>query len=237
MDCINKKSIIASLALHAAVFAIILLGGAISGCRMKNQPLEIVEFTIAVDPVEEEAEESLPKEPQVKEIKTPPPKPDDIAPPTPPKPKKPKPRNKEIKKGKRVEKKVNPPSRIKPKEKQTLSDAEIRKLLDKGARIGERTSLPKNEISLNASILKNRFYDAWMPPPREASGYRPAVVIFKINRDGSLHSARITQSSGSKEYDESCLEAIRSVGRVSDLSSQFIKEFGKGCEFEFKQKE
>ena len=235
MDCINKKSIIASLALHAAVFAIILLGGAISGCKMKNQPLEIVEFTIAVDPVEEEAEESLPEEPQVKEIKTPPPKPDDIAPPTPPKTEKQKHRKKEIKKGKRVIKDVK--TNVKPKEKQTLSDAEIRKLLDKGARIGERTSLPKNEISLNASILKNRFYDAWMPPPREASGYRPAVVIFKINRDGSLHSARITQSSGSKEYDESCLEAIRSVGRVSDLSSQFIKEFGKGCEFEFKQKE
>lgn len=235
MDCINKKSIIASLVLHAAVFAIILLGGAISGCKMKNQPLEIVEFTIAVDPVEEEAEESLPEEPQVKEIKTPPPKPDDIAPPAPPKPKQQKPRKKEIKKGKRVTKDVK--TNVKPKEKQTLSDAEIRKLLDKGARIGERTSLPKNEISLNASILKNRFYDAWMPPPREASGYRPAVVIFKINRDGSLHSARITQSSGSKEYDESCLEAIRSVGRVSDLSSQFIKEFGKGCEFEFKQKE
>lgn len=235
MDCINKKSIIASLVLHAAVFAIILLGGAISGCKMKNQPLEIVEFTIAVDPVEEEAEESLPEEPQVKEIKTPPPKPDDIAPPAPPKPKQQKPRKKEIKKGKRIKKDVK--TNVKPKEKQTLSDAEIRKLLDKGARIGERTSLPKNEISLNASILKNRFYDAWMPPPREASGYRPAVVIFKINRDGSLHSARITQSSGSKEYDESCLEAIRSVGRVSDLSSQFIKEFGKGCEFEFKQKE
>lgn len=235
MDCINKKSIIASLVLHAAVFAIILLGGAISGCKMKNQPLEIVEFTIAVDPVEEEVEESLPEEPQVKEIKTPPPKPDDIAPPAPPKPKQQKPRKKEIKKGKRIKKDVK--TNVKPKEKQTLSDAEIRKLLDKGARIGERTSLPKNEISLNASILKNRFYDAWMPPPREASGYRPAVVIFKINRDGSLHSARITQSSGSKEYDESCLEAIRSVGRVSDLSSQFIKEFGKGCEFEFKQKE
>ena len=235
MDYIAQKSIIASLALHAVVFVIVLLVGLISGCRMKNQPLEIVEFTIAVDPVEEEAEESLPEEPQVKEIKTPPPKPDDIAPPTPPKPKKPKPRKKEIKKGKRVKKDVK--TNVKPKEKQTLSDAESRKLLDKGARIGERTSLPKNEISLNASILKNRFYDAWMPPPREASGYRPAVVIFKINRDGSLHSARITQSSGSKEYDESCLEAIRSVGRVSDLSSQFIKEFGKGCEFEFKQKE
>lgn len=235
MDYIAQKSIIASLILHAVVFVIVLLVGLISGCKMKNQPLEIVEFTIAVDPVEEEVEESLPEEPQVKEIKTPPPKPDDIAPPTPPKPKQQKPRKKEIKKGKRIKKDVK--TNVKPKEKQTLSDAEIRKLLDKGARIGERTSLPKNEISLNASILKNRFYDAWMPPPREASGYRPAVVIFKINRDGSLHSARITQSSGSKEYDESCLEAIRSVGRVSDLSSQFIKEFGKGCEFEFKQKE
>lgn len=232
MDDITYKSTITSVVIHAIIFVVIILSGVISGCRMKRQPLEIVEFTIAVDPIEEEVqEESAPEEPKVKDIKPPPPKADDVVVERP----KPNPKKKEIKKGKRITKKIK--TNVKPKEKQTLSDAEIRKLLDKGARVGERTSLPKNEISLNASILKNRFYDAWLPPPREASGYRPAIVVFKIDSNGALHSARISQSSGSKEYDDSCLEAIRNVGRVSELSAQFIREFGKGCEFEFKQKD
>lgn len=233
MDEIGYKSTITSIIIHAIIFAVIILSGVISGCRMKRQPLEIVEFTIAVDPIEEEVQEEAPEEPKVKDIKPPPPKADDIVIQKPKQ--KPKPKQKEIKKGKRITKRIK--TNVKPKEKQTLSDAEIRKLLDKGAKVGERTSLPKNEISLNASILKNRFYDAWLPPPREASGYRPAIVVFKINSNGTLHSARISQSSGSKEYDDSCLEAIRTVGRVSELSAQFIREFGKGCEFEFKQKD
>lgn len=244
-----------SIAIHAAFFAALVLGGAIGGCRLRRQPLEVAEFTIAVDPA---AAEEAPPPPPKPEVKPPPapPRPDDIVQPKkdppkpkkdPPKPKKdppkkdppkkdppkkPEPKKQEIKKGKRVTRKVE--STVKPKERQTLSDAEIEKWLNKRARIGETTSLPKNEVSLNASLLKNGIYDAWTPPPRSASGMRPAVVSFKISADGTPHSPRIVESSGSAAYDASCLEAVRRVGRVPGLSAAFIREYGADCPFEFK---
>lgn len=241
-----------SVVIHAAFVAILVLGGAISGCRLRKQPLEIADFTIAVDPAEAEETPPPPPKPEVK-TPPPPPKPDDIVQPKkdPPKPKKkdpPKPKKDppkkdppkkdppkkpEIKKGKRVTRKVE--SNVKPKERQTLTDAEIEKWLNKRARVGETTSLPKNEISLNASLLKNGIYDAWTPPPRSASGTRPAVVSFKISADGTPYSPRIVESSGSAAYDASCLEAVRRVGRVAGLSAAFIREYGADCPFEFKQ--
>ena len=234
------RSTLVSLLLHAAVILGLALCGVISGCRLRHQPLEIVEFTIAVDPVAEPEVE----EPKPEEVKPPePPKPDDIAIEK-PKPKKPeekpkkpeeKPKKPKIEKGKRVNRPINSP--VKPKEKQTLSDAEIEKWLNKRAKIGERTSLPKNEASLNASILMNSFYEAWNPPPKASSGTRPAIVVFGIAKDGTLLNPRIEVSSGSSVYDESCLKAVRSVGRVAELSQAFIAEYGSRCEVEFKQKE
>lgn len=231
-----------SIAIHATIFAIMLASGCISGCRLKKQPLEFTEFTIAVDPAED-IEEPTPVTPSVKS--PPPPKPDDIAQPKPKKdpPKKDPPKKvekkdppkntvkKEIKKGKHVTRKVE--SHVKPKERQTLSDAEIEKWLGKRAKIGETTSLPQNEVSLNVSILRTVFYEAWTPPQKSASGSRPAIVSFKITRDGTLHSPSIIESSGSPAYDNSCLEAIRRVGRVSDLTPSFIREYGNGCSFTF----
>lgn len=238
---VNGKGIAWSAAIHVALVAALLLGGVIGGCRLRKQRLEIVDFTIAVDPAPE-VEEPKP-EPQVKPPPTPP-RPDDIVQQKPrPKPKpKPKPEPKKeppkkeppkIEKGKRVTKKIDSP--VKPKERQTLTDDEIRKWLGKRAKIGEKTSLPSNEISLNASLLKESLYDAWTPPSKSASGSRPAVVVFRISSDGTLHSPKIETSSGSAAYDESCLEAVRRVGRVSGLSQMFIREYGSACPFEFKQ--
>jgi colicin import membrane protein len=245
----QAKGFLWSVAIHATLIIALLLSGIIGGCRLRKQPLEIKDFTIAIDPSGVEEEPPPQPKPEVKPPPTPP-KPDDIVQQKPkpklkpkpeekkkPEPKKPEPKKEppkpEIKKGKRVNRKIDPP--VKPKERQTLSDAEIEKWLAKRARIGEKTSLPKNELSLNASILKNCLYDAWTPPPKSASGYRPAVVSFKISQNGALFSPRIVESSGSATYDNSCLEAVRRVARVPDLSQAFIREYGADCPFEFKQ--
>lgn len=242
---IKFKSTVAALALHVAVALACVLAGVIGGCRFKKQKVEIVDFTIAVDPAVEEPEVVQPKPPEVKPPE-PPPQKDDIAQPKPkppepkPKPKppepKPKPKPKPIEKGKRINK-TTVKSTVTPKEKQTLTDAEIEKWLAKRARIGEKTSLPKNEQSMNVSILMNSFYEAWQPPSRESSGYRPATLVFGISKDGTLTNPRVVASSGSVVYDNSCLEAIRRVGRVRGLSAKFIDEYGASCEFEFKQKD
>ena len=178
------KASVLSVIIHVVVIGGLLFYTAIRGCLFKKQKVELVEFTIAVDPVEEEPPPA-PKEPEPKpEPKPDPkPKPDDIAlqktKPEPPKPKpkppepKPKPNPEpkkpekpKIEKGKRVIKKPPVKSTVTPKDK-PLSDAEIQKWLGKRVKVGERNSLPKNDLSLNFSLIKNALYEAWyQPPPR-----------------------------------------------------------------------
>lgn len=246
---LNRTGIAWSAAIHAAVLSLVVFGGVIGGCRVRRQRPESIDFTIAVDALQEEAEEA--PAPKVDAKPPIPPKPDDIAPPKPPKkdpPKKDPPKKqpqkkdppkkqppKKIEKGRRVTKKIDSP--VKPRERQTLSDAEIEKWLGRRAKIGDHTSLPDNEVSLNVAILKNCLYDAWMPPPRSSSGVRPAIVVFGVGGDGSLLSPKISVSSGSAAYDASCVDAVIRVGRIPELTKAFIRAYGANCEVEFKEKQ
>ena len=238
------KTTAISIALHAAIIVAIASAASVQGCRMKKQPLEIVDFTIAVEPAGEPEPEPPKPDPPKEQKKPDPPKPDDIAvkqqkkeqkKPDPPKEQKKPDPPKPIKKGRRINAPVE--SKVTPKEKQTLTDEEIKKWLGKRAKIGETTSLPTNERSLNVSILVNSLYEAWLPPPASASGSRPATVEFGIASDGTLLNPRIVESSGSPAYDQTCLDACRRVGRISGLTASFIREYGTACPVEFRRKE
>ncbi len=243
------KSGILSVILHVVIIGGLLFYTAVRGCLFKKQKIELVEFTIAVDPVEEEPPPA-PKEPEPpKPEPKPAPKPDDIPlpkkePPKPkPKPEPPKPKPKpepkkpekpKIEKGKRITKPVVK-STVKPKEKQTLTDEEIKKWLGKRVKIGETTSLPQNDLSLNFSYIKNALYDAWNQPSREAAGNRPAEIAFSIGPGGRIQNPRILTSSGSAAFDQSALEAVRRVGSIPDLTAEFINQFkGQDLTIEFK---
>ena len=234
------KSGILSVILHVVIIGGLLFYTAIRGCLFKKQKIELVEFTIAVDPVEEEPPPA-PKEPEPpKPEPKPAPKPDDIPLPKkePPKPKpKPEPKKQEkpkIEKGKRINKPVVK-SPVKPKEKQTLTDEEIKKWLGKRVKIGETTSLPQNDLSLNFSYIKNALYDAWNQPSREAAGTRPAEIAFSIGPGGRIQNPRLQTSSGSTAFDQSALEAVRRVGSIPDLTADFINQFkGQDLTIEFK---
>ncbi|MBQ7722021.1 MAG: TonB family protein [Kiritimatiellae bacterium] len=229
---------------HVVVIGLLLSYASIKGCQMRRKPIEIKELTIAIDPFEEEAKPV--EETKVEVPKTPPPpKPDDIAlqkkpppkkpdPPKKPEPKKPEPKKPEkpkIEKGKRVTR--NPPpikSMVKPKEKQTLTDEEIKKWLDKRVpiRAGETTSLPTSDYSLYLSIIKQSLYDAWDQPSREAAGTRPAEIAFELGAGGRILNPRVNKSSGSAAFDASALDAVRRTGSISGLSADFIRECGRG---------
>ena len=241
------KASVLSVIIHVVVIGGLLFYTAIRGCLFKKQKVELVEFTIAVDPVEEEPPPA-PKEPEPpKPEPKPVPKLDDIAlqkkKPDPPKPKpeppKPKPEPKKpekpkIEKGKRINKPVVK-STVKPKEKQTLTDEEIKKWLGKRVKIGETTSLPQNDLSLNFSLIKNALYDAWNQPSREAAGNNPAVIAFSIGLGGRIQNPRLQTSSGSAVFDQSALEAVRRVGSIPDLTPEFINQFkGQDLTIEFK---
>ena len=244
------KSSIVSVILHVAVIGGFLGFATIKGCMYKPPPVEIKEFTIAVEPYEEEPAPEPPKEePKVKEPD--PPKPDDIALPDkkqppkkdppkkdppkkdppkkdPPKKDPPKKDPPKIEKGKRINK---PPvvSNVKPKTKQTLSDEEIKKWLGKRVKVGEETVLPANDMSLYTSMLVKEIESAWDVPPENSCGSGSAVVLMSLGPGGRLANARITRSSGSAAFDNSLLQAIRRVGSIPDLSAEFIKANSEIC--------
>lgn len=229
---------------HIVVIGLALSYASIKGCQMRRKPIEIKELTVAIDPYEEEAKpvEEVKAEPE--KTPPPPPKTDDIAlqkkpEPKKPEPKKPEPKKEEpkkperpkIEKGKRVTRKPPPiKSTVKPKEKQTLSDEEIKKWLDKRVpiRAGETTSLPTSDYGLYLSIIKQALYDAWDQPSRETAGTRPAQVAFDIGAGGRISNPRVVSSSGSAAFDASALEAVRRTGSISGLSADFIRECGRG---------
>ena len=126
-------------------------------------------------------------------------------------------------------------STVKPKERQTLTDEEIRKWLGKRVKIGEKTSLPQNDLSLNYSLIKNALYDAWNQPSREAAGFHPAEVAFSVGPGGRIQNPRLQTPSGSAAFDQSVLDAVRRAGSIPGLSAEFLREYrDKDLVIEFK---
>lgn len=60
------------------------------------------------------------------------------------------------------------------------------------------------------ALFKQRLRTEFEPPPGLSDSLKVAIEV-RSHPDGSLSSARVTKSSGSREFDDSVLEAIRRV--------------------------
>ena len=242
-----RRTSIISTIVHAVLILVLVMSALVQGCQYRKKKVELLEFSIAVE-TGEEAAEPAPDKPDETE---PPPKPRDPDPPPPlpepdriPEPKPPKPPDKKPPDKKPEEKKPDKKPDKKPEEKkpfqkgkrvvrgpksppvrQTLSDEEIRKWLDKRVPIGTKTVLPDSEQALNFNIVRNALYDAWDQPVRSEAGTRPAEAEFSIDSSGRISAVRIIKSSGSPVFDASVLDAIRRAGRISGLSARFLREY------------
>lgn len=233
---------------------VVLIGGAvfwavIGGCAFKDKSPEIVPFTVAIEPVgdpdisdpepqkkepevkEEPRKDDIPavvpeKKPEVKPKPKPPEKKPEVKPKPKPKPPEKKPETKpkpkpQMEKGKRIN---NVPKTTKFEGKQVLTPKQLADALKNGAVVGSTTSIPADELSRNISILKREITKAWLRPSRENAGRLPAVIRFSLWEGGRVSSPVLVSSSGSKVFDDSAIAAVRSVGRVDNLSYRFIKE-------------
>ena len=244
---------VASAIFHALLIMGVMGFGLVQGCRYRKKKVELIEFTVAVNTGETEAEpvEAPPAEPEPEQPRQPdkppelPPEPDRIPEPKPlkvptkqteKKPTEKKPTEKKPTEKKPTEKKpavkktIEKGRRVvrgpaKPPVKQTLSDEEIAKWLRGKARIGDKDSIPDSEQARNFAIVHDELYAAWEQPPASEAGNRPAEVEFALDATGRITGARIVQSSGSPVLDASVLDAVRRVGRVDGLSSRFLKAF------------
>lgn len=222
MNRFERKIALRVLIIHSVAVLVVFLSSVLKGCfRPKAKP-EIVTFIefgqpappVAIQQVEQIAQpEPPPPAPEPEPAPVPEPIKKTIPKPTPtPTPKlepKPKPEPKKPKwkpvdpSDIKIKKKVNEA----PK-KPTVSAQDIQKALSGVTKDLGPVGNPDAISAYDAHIYKI-FYNAWARPASPAT--RPAKVTISISSTGRVLSSRLSQSSGSSEFDASAMSAVQSV--------------------------
>jgi outer membrane biosynthesis protein TonB len=210
----------------AALLAMVLVSACQSLIRPRAEVHMPVEFVVEA-PAGEAGEE---QEPEIEPIAIPKPKPkpdpavkpkpEPVVKPVPapkPKPAPPKPRVAKIETSKRL---VTRPGSSKQPPK--LTDREIMEWLMKGAKLGDRTSIPDEE-SRGFEAVRNALYRAWNQPSQAEAGHAVAEVSLRLAMDGSVISADLSQRSGNPTLDVSVQRAMASVRRIDGVTAEFVK--------------
>lgn len=202
-----------SLVLHGiALVLMLVLPWIFRACerRRPNEKLMFVEFTVSVPP---------PPAPEAPTPEPPKPEPQDEVPVADKKiEKKPDP-PKDIRQTNRVVRKDLPPA-PKPKDK-PLTEAQIKALLAKGARIADTTSIPDaSQLSLGAyyNHVHERMYAVWQQPAQLKSlPGLSAEVRLTVAPDGRISDRAKIRGSGNELMDDSVMKAVNSVKALRAL--------------------
>ena len=229
----QRQSLKISLVLHGAALALmLLLPWILRTCdrHRPNEKLMFVEFTVSIPPPPE------PDTPEPPKLEPPKPEPTDDIPvpdkitPKPPEPPKPP---KDIRQTNRVARKdfKAPPPKDKP-----LSEAQIKELLARGAKIGDTTSIPDDsQLALGAYFnhVHERMYAVWQQPSqlKNLPGLR-AEVDITVAPDGRITARRKTRGSGNDLMDDSVMAAVNSLKALRALPAGYRKPVDISITFE-----
>ncbi len=233
---IKKRARKISFVLHGVVVFVILVVGFFSDlscvAKKNHEDSMQIEFTVDVSsfqlekevPVEEEkVEDLIPEAPETPV--------DDTEPAIEPeKPKPEKPKRKEIKVSKRIvvinQPSVKTPEKVKPTstKKNDLTEEQVKKLLEMGAKPSDHTSVP-GERERCLSIIYNKLYAAWRRPAISSSEVsRGAEITIYLGDNGYITKYVLSRSSGNKLLDASAESAAKAVRRIPGLPASFIKQ-------------
>lgn len=106
-------------------------------------------------------------------------------------------------------------------DKQKLSEAEIRKLLDKGYKPSNTTQLAASEEQRCISLIRNAFYAKWNRPPWNDT-MKEMHLKVKFGDGGRVLGYQLVQHSGDTKADASVLQAAALVSSVPGLSLDFL---------------
>ncbi|HUJ79791.1 MAG TPA: energy transducer TonB [Nitrospiria bacterium] len=67
---------------------------------------------------------------------------------------------------------------------------------------------PEFDCSLYCGVLQDKLEGQWTPPSVSAQGPVQAVVVFTINRDGTVSNVSLETSSGNFYFDQAALRAV-----------------------------
>ena len=115
----------------------------------------------------------------------------------------------------------------------TLSDAEIRKLLNAGYKPGSSTNLAAGEEQLCYSLIKQAFEAKWNVPPWTDT-LKPMSIRVCFGNGGSVLRYKLVSSSSDRSVDATITFAASRVGFVRGLTAGFIEKHRKdGVVIEF----
>lgn len=231
----QRQSLRLSLALHGAAFlAMLALPWILKACdrHRPNEKLMFVEFTVSIPP---------PPAPETPTPPTPePPKPepkDDVPVPEKKIDQKPEPaKPKDIRQTNRVARKdfKAPPPKDKP-----LSAAEIERLLKRGARISDTTSIPDDrQLALGSyyNHVHERMYAVWQQPAQLKSlPGLSAEVCITVAPDGRVTGRTQVRGSGNELMDDSVMKAVNSVKTLRALPPGHRRPVDISITFEIEQ--
>lgn len=150
----------------------------------------------------------------------------------PEKPKKPEPPKKTAKqlREERIKRMQEEAKVVKPKTttngrtaKKTLSDDEIRKLLNAGYKPGATEQLADNETQRCLSLIYRAFYEKWESPAYSPS-LREMVLRVTFDAGGRVTGWTLTQGSGDHAADASVRKAAQQVSYIPGLTAAFLRQ-------------
>lgn len=238
---------------HGLVIGMLLAFPLIHGCDAPitdmSKPLELYVEPPPSDahaaPADLNKDIPKPVEKVVEKKETPPPEKDEVGILEKPK-EKPKPKPKETKKpeekktgGIKISTKLVKKSL--PNGKGKLTPEEVKKLLDRGAKLGKKSSLSEADMRrlLNGDsrfgdgspisqefvvldMVRQAMYRAWDQPSDIGIAGLVTKVELTFSSDGAIVGSRMVNSSGNKVMDASVMRAVQSVHRVSGLPPAYL---------------
>ena len=111
--------------------------------------------------------------------------------------------------------------------RQTMSRAEIERLLRRGYRPGTENQLAANEKQRCLSLIQMAIEDKWEAISPKVGNNGTVLLSVQFNSAGGLVNVRLAKGCGDALSDQAALAVARAVTSIPGLSAEFIAEFRK----------
>ena len=109
--------------------------------------------------------------------------------------------------------------------KKTLSDAQIRDLLNKGYKPGTSEQLATSGMQRCLSLIQMAIKEKWDRLSPKIGNNGTVLLSVQFNSSGGLVNVRLAKSCGDKLSDDAALSVARSVSAIPGLSDEFKSRF------------
>lgn len=104
--------------------------------------------------------------------------------------------------------------------KSSLSEADMRRLLNGDSRFGDGSPISQEFVVLD--MVRQAMYRAWDQPTDIGIAGLVTKVELSFSSDGTITGSRMINSSGNKVMDASVMRAVQSVRRVAGLPPSYL---------------